>query len=128
MGQNPLQMEKKSMSNAATDATEWANYLVRREYHGPGDTLEAAMLRASRKHKVPFNLFWTLRYRQPKRLWADAYLAIKTAFENECLRQEAKLRDEYETARKVMGDAANTDPFMLALKTALEAMEKEREG
>lgn len=84
---------------AVDDAARWADLLVRREHRGPGDTIDAARLRAARKHHVPERTLWALRYRRPKDLMASVYLRIKAAYEAECERQEARLRHELEITK-----------------------------
>lgn len=80
-------------------AAGWADTLVRREHRGPGDTTEAARLRAARKHRLPERLLWALRYRKPKRIWADLYLSLEAAVEAEVKSQEARLAHEITLSR-----------------------------
>jgi len=80
-------------------AAGWADWLVRREHQGPGDTVEAARLRAARKHKLPERLLWSLRYRKPKRIWADLYVKLQEAVAAEIQRQEDALEHEIEITR-----------------------------
>lgn len=81
------------------EAAGWADWLVRREHQGPGDTVEAARLRAARKHKLPERLLWSLRYRKPKRIWADLYVKLQEAVAAEIQRQEDALEHEIEITR-----------------------------
>lgn len=81
------------------EAAHWADWLVRREHRGPGDTVEAARLRAARKHKLPERLLWALRYRKPKRIWADLYVKLQEAVESEIARQERALEHDIEITR-----------------------------
>lgn len=81
------------------EAAGWADMLVRREHRGPGDTLDAARMRAARKHKLPEQVLWALRYRKPKRIWADIYKALELAVAAEIRSQEAKLAHEIELTR-----------------------------
>lgn len=76
------------------EAATWADLLVRREHRGPGDTLDAARSRAARKHKLPEQVLWSLRYRKPKRIWADLYKRLEMAVAAEIQCQEAKLAHE----------------------------------
>lgn len=76
------------------EAASWAEWLVRKEHRGPGDTVEAARLRAARKHKLPERLLWALRYRKPKRIWADLYVKLEQAVAAEIQIQEARLAHE----------------------------------
>lgn len=81
------------------EAVTWADWLVRREHRGPGDTVEAARLRTAQKHKVPERLLWTLRYRKPKRIWADLHRKLELAVAAEISRQEKCLEHEIEITR-----------------------------
>ena len=85
--------------NAATDAQQWANELVRRESRGNGDT-ENAMRRLEARYGVPWRTFWTLRYRPPSDVLVGVYLKLKTAYEAECERQQRLLDHEREITRK----------------------------
>lgn len=127
MCKNNKHQGQKPMSDLQTveDATMWSNYLTNRQYKGVGDTLEAAMSRVSKRCRVPFHTLWNLRYRSPNDIWAKTYLRLKNAYDDECFRQENKLRREVENMRRTMGDAAINDPVVVALDSALKAMEEE---
>ena len=75
------------------EAATWADLLVRREHRGPGDTVEAARQRAARKHKLPEQVLWALRYRKPKRIWADLYKKLEQAVAAETQSMEAKIAE-----------------------------------
>lgn len=102
---------EESMSDATitnsdelvTQASHWSKHLLARVYLGPGDTVEAAMYRAEQRYGVPAQAFWALRYRKPKDILASVYLKLKSAYEHECERQEAKLRYELEMAKALKG-------------------------
>lgn len=73
------------------EAASWADLLVRREHRGPGDTIDAARARAARKHKLPEQVLWALRYRKPKRIWADLYKRLEQAVAAETQSMEARI-------------------------------------
>lgn len=81
------------------EAVTWADWLVRREHRGPGDTVEAARQRAAQKYKVPERLLWALRYRKPKRIWADLHRKLELAVAAEISRQERGLAHDIEITR-----------------------------
>lgn len=81
------------------EAADWADMLVRREHRGPGDTIDAARMRAARKHRLPEQVLWALRYRKPKRIWADIYKRLEMAVAAEVQSQEARLAHEIELTR-----------------------------
>ncbi|MBN9332967.1 hypothetical protein [Devosia sp.] len=99
------------------EAQQWAGMLERREHRGPGDTLEAARSRVARKHKLPEQLLWTLRYRKPKRIWADLYKRLELAVAAEIQSQEARLAHELEITK-----ALAPTPSRLALVHEAEAL------
>jgi hypothetical protein len=85
--------------SAVDEAAVWADQLVSRVYRGPGDTIEAAHHRAEKKYGVPAQTFWALRYRRPKDLLASVYRQLRSAYQQEVERQEAKLRHELECTK-----------------------------
>lgn len=88
------------------EARGWAGMLEAREHRGPGDTLEAARHRVARKHKLPEQLLWTLRYRKPKRIWADLYKRLELAVAAEIQNQEARLAHELAVTKAITTSAA----------------------
>ena len=92
------------------EAATWADLLVRREHRGPGDTIDAARARAARKHRLPEQVLWSLRYRKPKRIWADLYKRLELAVQAEIKSQEARLAHEIAVTK-----AITTTPAGLAL-------------
>ncbi|MET3925645.1 hypothetical protein [Devosia sp. 2618] len=88
------------------EASTWADWLEQREHRGPGDTVEAARSRASRKHKLPESLLWSLRYRKPKRIWADLYKKLELAVAAEVQSQEAHLAHEIAITRALVTSEA----------------------
>lgn len=106
------------MTDMSVDrASLWADQLVAREHRGPGDTIDAARNRAARKHRLPERLLWALRYRRPKRIWADLYLSLEAAVAAEIHSQEAKLAHELEITKRLTATAPR-----LALIAETEAL------
>lgn len=105
------------------DVAKKANALVAREYRGPGDTIEGAMSRAERRWGVPFQTFWSLRYRPPKDVLASIYLTIQSAYEAAVASQEARLREALQDTRKALGDAASTSAAVAAAASYLDALD-----
>jgi hypothetical protein len=120
---NPLHLEQ-TMSDASVTTEEdavrkaahWAEALLARVHRGPGDNVETAMHRAEQKYGVPAQTFWSLRYRPPKVMAVAAWLRLKSIYEAECGRQEAKLRHELELVK-----ALPPTPARAALVAAAEA-------
>jgi hypothetical protein len=96
MRKHPLISDQTPMTDLSVvdEAATWADMLVKREHKGPGDTIDAARSRVARKHKLPEQLLWTLRYRKPKRIWADLYKKLELAVAAEIRSQEARLAHE----------------------------------
>jgi len=120
---SPLPKEQKVSDASAVvdDAARWSGALWNKEYVGIGDTQEAAMYRASARHGIEPNVFWALRYRRPKDVLASVYFKLKAAYENECERQEARLRHELEMVKaleRTPGRQALVDAAEAALGTA----------
>lgn len=99
------------------EAASWADMLVRREHRGPGDTIDAARQRAARKHKLPEQVLWALRYRKPKRIWADLYKQLELAVAAEIQSQEARLAHELAITKSLPATASR-----LALIAETEAL------
>ena len=88
-----------SEADAVAKAAAWASALLARVHRGPGDNIETAMHRAEQKYGVPVQTFWSLRYRPPKEMGVAAWTYLKTVYEAECGRQEARLRHELELVK-----------------------------
>lgn len=105
MGQKHCRQKAKVVTDIVADidpagqAKGWANGLIRASHRGPGDTVDAAMHRAARKHGIDPKVLWRLRYRTPKDMLATVYLKVRAAYEAECERQEARLRHELEITK-----------------------------
>ncbi|MEO9297589.1 hypothetical protein [Devosia alba] len=89
------------------EAATWADLLVRREHRGPGDTIDAARQRAARKHKLPEQVLWSLRYRKPKRIWADLYKRLEMAVAAEIQSQESRLAHEIAITKAIATSASS---------------------
>ncbi|MFP1634107.1 hypothetical protein ACLB6G_20450 [Zhengella sp. ZM62] len=71
-----------------------AEFILRREHRGPGDTIEAAAHRAERKYGVPASWIFRLRYREIKDMPASAFVALAQAYEAACVRAERAYENE----------------------------------
>lgn len=76
-----------------------ANELVLRESRGPGD-MPNAMRRLETKYGVPAATFFHLRYRNPRRIWADVFLQLQAAYEMAREQQLRQLQHEIEISKK----------------------------
>lgn len=106
-----------SEADAVKQAAGWADALLARVHRGPGDNIEAAMHRAEQTFGVPVATFWSLRYRPPKMMAVAAWHYLKSVYEAECARQEAKLRHELEITKALAPTRAR-----LALVAETEAL------
>jgi hypothetical protein len=96
-------LREKAMSTAEVfQAKDWASRLIKLESRGPGDT-DNAMRRIARRHGIEYGAIWSLRYRSPKRVWADVYTALRAAYEAECARQMEAMRHEIEITKRITG-------------------------
>lgn len=96
------------------DAQHWADFLIRKEFRGPGDTLDAAMARCERKHRVSRSILWGLRYRPPKDLFVSVYMKLREAYEAEIDSLDRRLAEEIRTAELIGTDATNTQAYRMA--------------
>lgn len=81
------------MSELTTEVQRMAQTLVSKEIKA-GESAEGAMRRVARNCGVSYFTLWQLRYRAPKRIFADVYLAIQSAHEAMCEQQRKKLEHE----------------------------------
>jgi hypothetical protein len=95
-----LRMEQRAMSSAllVEKAVRWADALARAECRQPGD-YDNAMRRVGERIGVGYSTLWGLRYRQPKRIWADIYFALADAHEAMRQRQLEALETEIAEAK-----------------------------
>lgn len=91
-----------SPSAYVDQAVQYQKKLVQREIRGPND-IEPAMRRIETKYGVPFSTLWVLRYRPPKRIWADVLDGIRMAYEAQKQEQIRRLRHETEITEIVAG-------------------------
>lgn len=96
------------------EAKSWADMLVRAEFRGPGDTIDAAMARCERKHKIDRSTLWSLRYRLPKDMMVSAYMALRAAYHSELKKMQARLEHELLIARAEGLDETNSPIFRMA--------------
>jgi hypothetical protein len=95
--------------------------MVQWESRGPGDT-DNALRRVARQSGVQYGAVWSLRYRAPKRIWADVYVALSTAYETARQRQLQALQHDIDTT------AAITGPRHPAVAAARAALGQDAEG
>jgi hypothetical protein len=110
-----LLREKQKMAEAyVNDARQWAEFLIRKEFRGPGDTLDAAMARCERKYKIARSVLWGLRYRAPKDLMVSVYMALRNAYEAELQKLDQRLEDELRTAERLGINETNSKAYRMA--------------
>lgn len=103
------------MSEAyVNDAQQWADYLIKSEFRGPGDTVEGAIARCGRKHKISHSVLWSLRYRPPKDMLVSVYMTLKNAYEAEIGKLDRKLEEELRRAELLGIDATNSKAYRMA--------------
>lgn len=93
------------MSNLVGEAQRMALRLISQEMK-EGENTDNAMRRVARKCGVSYSALWALRYRAPKRIFADIYFAIQTAHEATVARERQKLEHEVRVAE---ARGVNTD-------------------
>lgn len=81
------------MINAVEEAQNWVREMVQRETRCSGDTINA-IRRLSSRHKIPYSVIWSLKYRPPKDLFCSVYEKLGRAYENEIRRAVSALDHE----------------------------------
>lgn len=96
-------LRKSQMSDTSiSEASSWAEELLRWESRGPGDT-NNALRRLARKTGVSYSTFWALRYRQPKDIYLSVYTKLASAYRAERQRQIQRLIHDLEITKAVAG-------------------------
>lgn len=111
---NLLLWNQKMAEAYVEDARRWAEFLIKLEFKGPGDTLDAAMARCERKHRVSRSVLWGLRYRPPKDLLVSVYMKLRDAYEGELSKLDRRLAEEIRIAELIGEDATNTKAYRAA--------------
>ncbi len=122
---NLLRGNQKMAEAYVEDAQRWADFLIKREFKGPGDTLDAAMARCERKYRVSRSVLWSLRYRRPKDMLVSVYMALQNAYQVELAKLDRKLKDEIRKAELLGTDASNSKAYRAAA-AALDEPEARR--
>ncbi len=94
--------EAQMVTAEVLHAKALSDAMLRWETRGPGDT-DNALRRVARRHGIDYGALWSLRYRAPKRIWADVANAIATAYEAERQNQIRKLEHAAELTEAVAG-------------------------
>ena len=92
--------EDAMTSIALTEAKEWADELMNREFSGRGDREKSARFRLSKKTGVPESYLFRLQYktREMKDVAGEVYRRLKLAYDAACLANE-KAAERYKTER-----------------------------
>jgi len=104
------------------EAKTWADFLVRAEFRGPGDTLDAAMSRCERKHKISHSVLWSLRYRAPKDLFVSVYMTLRDAYHEELSKLDQRLEHEIRKAETLGLNEDNSKAYRMA-RSAMDQSE-----
>lgn len=111
-----------SCADAISEARHWSNYLLEREFRGPGDTIEAASYRVETKWGVPATLTDRLRIRDVTDMLLSNWCLLRVAYDNCVSQEEKRLAHEVELAKAVGLNAASTT----SLRAALALLKKEK--
>ena len=96
MGDRRIVGANKMSVAVINQAKNMAEFILRRENRGPGDTIEAAAHRAERKYGVPASWIFRLRYREIRDMPASAFIELIQAYEATSVRADRA----YETERE----------------------------
>lgn len=72
--------ESKMSVAYVNEAKGMATFLLRKEFRGPGDTIEAAATRTETKYRVPASFLLRLRNRAVKDMLVSNFMALATAY------------------------------------------------
>lgn len=122
MSKNTLTERQMSNRCHMSQATAWADELIREETRGPGD-LDNAMRRVARRANVTHGFLWKLRYRNPKDVLAGQFFNLQRAWTELKSRQMRNLRNEIEKNAALFGD--ESDPVQAA-RALVAASDEER--
>lgn len=125
MCKNPLQNSQKRGADVSDlayvdEARNWAEFLIRKEFKGPGDTIDAAMSRTARRHKIASAQLWGLRYRPPKDMAVSLYMRLRDAFRRESENLDRRLAHEIAIAESLGTDATNSKAYRVAVAALAE--------
>ena len=112
------------MSDAYLDrAAGWADWMVKKESQGSGDT-DNARRRVAQRHGVPYSTFFALKWRKPKcpQRIRGIYEQMREAYLNECKRQVACLEQEIQITEALAGPDDSAVVQVKALVDAAKAV------
>ncbi|WP_011579562.1 MULTISPECIES: hypothetical protein [Chelativorans] len=120
MSDKRLEGSDKMSVEVVSQARGMADFIIRSEHRGPGDTVEAAIHRAARNYGVPAQWLHRLRYRHRslRDLPASAFLSLVNA----CQRASETAEKAYQY-EKALADARNSK--LAGLASALAGEEAE---
>lgn len=104
-----------SCTESIAEARRMSDFLLQREFRGPGDTIEAAAYRAEQRWGAPATMIQRLRHRDVTDMLLSNWVAIKSAYQAACAYQEKHLEHEVALARASGADETNS----IALRTAI---------
>lgn len=90
------------------DARFMSDTLLRREFRGPGDTIEAAAYRIEMRWGAPATLIKRLRHRNVTDMLISNYVKLKAAYEAACDYSEAQARHQEALSRAAGINEANS--------------------
>lgn len=108
--------KRMSCSDAIAEARHMSNYLLQREFRGPGDTIEAAAYRVERKWGVPSSLIDRLRIREVNDMLLSNWVKLKAAYEAACQQVERQAQHQQELAKDAGANAASSRLYKMAAR------------
>jgi len=80
MGDKSSVRESKMSVAYVNEAKGMATFILKKEFRGPGDTIEAAAGRAETKYRVPATFLLRLRNRTVKDMLMSNFMALATGY------------------------------------------------
>jgi hypothetical protein len=118
---------RKEKMSLVEEASKWNVDLINSEARGPGN-FGNAMRRVARRIGVSHSKLWALRYRKPKVIIADVYLALRDAWEDERKRGLGKLAYEAKLTAEKAGPDAHSVRAALAVLDADDCETTKQKG
>ena len=109
---------KMSVADGIAEARHMSDFLLSKEFRGPGDTIEAAAYRAEKRWGVPATIIQRLRHRDVSDMLMSNWWRLKAAYDAACVHQERMLRHELELAKAGGLNAANSALTRAAIRLA----------
>jgi hypothetical protein len=109
---------KMSCVDAIGEARRMSDYLLHREFRGPGDTIEAAAYRVEQRWGAPATIIQRLRHRDVTDMLLSNWWRLRAAYQAACEAQERQADHAAQLAREAGVNETNSRLFTAATHLA----------